>query len=161
MSNTIFLVKKVKYIHRGLMPFLFFALTSQGQELARQFHLGSFSMSLVQVWAKSVSLWVWDVWLFFSFSSSHKRLLKVQAASQRLTGKFLLSYAAIKSPVNTQLPEHWPGKWICVCIWPNCQHAWASATGKPCLNLFACVISLVSQVVHSHRHCRRTQLHLH
>lgn len=85
MSNTIFLVKKVKYIHKGLMPFLFFALTSQDRELARQFHLGSFSMSLMYVWAKGVSLWVWDAWL--CFSSSHRGLLKVQAASQGLTGK--------------------------------------------------------------------------
>lgn len=45
MSNTIFLMEKVKYIQRDLMPFLFFALTSQDQELARQFHLDSFSVS--------------------------------------------------------------------------------------------------------------------
>lgn len=141
MSNTIFLVKKVKYILRDLMPFLFFALTSQDQILARRFHLGCFSVSLVWIWAKGVSLWVWDVWL--RSSSSQGELLKdSQAASRGLTGKFLLSYATIKSPVNTQLPEHWPGKWICVCIWPHCQHAWASVTGKPCPNLLCDLTSI-------------------
>lgn len=46
MSNTIFLVEKVKYIQRDLMPFLFFALTSQDQELTRQLHLFLYEFSV-------------------------------------------------------------------------------------------------------------------